>query len=421
MQKPSNLQRARGRVLVDLLSEKKEFSPEDAPSARHLMKEFLEVDNELLADTANPNLVATRSARQQRLAERIRETAPGHARLVTAVPISFSELKGLVGQDETIVGFWWRDETERYVYALNKGQEPVLMRIDGQDVDRNVSEFRKAIESPGDHLSLDQVRRSAQRLYDVLIRPVRDAIAFKQIITFVPDGSLHYLPFNALYTGHGFLVEEYLVRVVPSLSALKLLGAVKAAGRGALVFGNPLRPDESELVYAEREAIAVAASSPNARLLLKGDATAAAFKSAKDYGYVHIASHAAFDQTSPRQSRLLLAAPPFPGDITVDDIFDIKLNAKLVVLSACQTALSYVSGGKELIGLTESFIKAGARVIIGSLWRIEDASTAFLMERFYRALSQGEDPTEALQEAQIKTLRQYQHPYFWAAFQLTGL
>jgi CHAT domain-containing protein len=114
---------------------------------------------------------------------------------------------------------------------------------------------------------------------------------------------------------------------------------------------------------------------------------------------------------------------PQEGFLTLADIQSLRLNAELVVLSACRTALGREIRGEGLIGLTRGFMSAGVPRIVASLWDVQDTSTAELMTRFYRGVfRQGQSPASALRAAQLATMRdaRWAEPYYWAAFTLLG-
>jgi CHAT domain-containing protein len=133
-------------------------------------------------------------------------------------------------------------------------------------------------------------------------------------------------------------------------------------------------------------------------------------------GLIHIAAHGSFRGDAPLFSHIDLA----DGPLTTADVFSLELNAGLVVLSACETGRTVVGGGDELTGITRAFLYAGAAGLLVSQWRVEDASTAGLMTRFYREVAQGTGTASALRTAQAASAADGTHPYFWAAFQLIG-
>ena len=106
------------------------------------------------------------------------------------------------------------------------------------------------------------------------------------------------------------------------------------------------------------------------------------------------------------------------GHLTESEIYDLGLNADLVTLSACETGLGKINNGDDVIGLNRGFLYAGANTIISSLWQVSDEATADLMQLFYQ--DNGKDKREALHSAQLTVKAKYPHPYYWAAFQITG-
>ena len=148
--------------------------------------------------------------------------------------------------------------------------------------------------------------------------------------------------------------------------------------------------------------------------------------------YLHFATHGVVDERLPLNSALVLAPPREPatahpnGLLQAWEIFErLRIDADLVVLSACGSALGEEVGGEGLIGLTRAFQYAGARSVVASLWSVVDEATADLMVRFYRNLRAGQPKAEALRAAQVEGIRSRDDPadaapFFWAAFQVYG-
>jgi CHAT domain-containing protein len=153
-----------------------------------------------------------------------------------------------------------------------------------------------------------------------------------------------------------------------------------------------------------------------------------------DYQIIHFATHGIFNSQNPERSGLIFSrltpnGTYQSGDLTLQEIFNLKLQADLVVLSACQTGLGQDVGnvqdiqGEGLVGLTRGFMYAGTPRVMVSLWSVNDESTAALMSQFYQnKLAKGMTPAAALRQAQLEMLRnpKYQAPYYWAPFILQG-
>ena len=120
------------------------------------------------------------------------------------------------------------------------------------------------------------------------------------------------------------------------------------------------------------------------------------------------------------QSALYLASDAgTDGRLTVADLYQLRLRSRLVVLSACETGLGAIASGDDVVGLVRGFLYAGAGAIVSSLWQVDDVATAELMTAFYAALPT-QNSRDALRQAQLATLKQYPHPFYWAAFFVTG-
>ncbi len=254
-------------------------------------------------------------------------------------------------------------------------------------------------------------------LYSALIDPVADDLVDAERLVVVPHGSLHYLPFHALIDPSGVpLVERVDIAYAPSASVLASCYERPSVPEG---LGSRLLvgvPDASMPDVAGE--IAALQSSFGDSVVLTGDAaTEHAFREhAPQADVIHLASHAVFRQDNPLFSAIRLA----DGWLSLYDLYNLRLRASLVTLAACETGLNTVLAGDELVGLARGFFQAGAASLVVSLWAVDDASTATLMQRFYAYLEAGCGPASALRQAQIELRRAYPHPYYWAPFLAIG-
>ncbi|MBI2544138.1 MAG: CHAT domain-containing protein, partial [Candidatus Rokubacteria bacterium] len=184
----------------------------------------------------------------------------------------------------------------------------------------------------------------------------------------MPHDVLHYLPFSVLRSPEGrWLVEEYTLATLPSASVLKYLqGKGQGAGDRVLALGNPDLGPALALRWAEREARAVGERYPGATVLLRQDATEARTKTLSgEVGLLHFATHGELNEQDPLASALLLVPDgPEDGRLEVREIFALDLQARLVVLSACETGLGKLSRGDELVGLQRAFLYAGTPAVV---------------------------------------------------------
>jgi CHAT domain-containing protein/tetratricopeptide (TPR) repeat protein len=315
----------------------------------------------------------------------------------------------------------------------------------------------------------------ARELYRELLTPADAALAGKTHLIVAPDGPLHFLSFEALLTrdpgaAQGFAELPYLIgdksiAYVPSASVLAELAeprqrAVVSSGAeplqfvgfadpvpaviggsgasGGMVARAGLRdgslaaalPGLGRLAQSRREVAGIAGLyGPGAsRLYLDGEATEENVKDNELLRHarrIHFATHGLLDEKQPELSGLLLsrgAGSREDGLLQVYEIFNLQLDADLVVLSACDTGLGTMVSGEGLVGVTRALLYAGARSVVVSLWQVDDASTPDLMAGFYRHLDQDADKTESLRLAKLEMIRQgrFSHPYYWAPFILIG-
>src|SRR5579863_9957510 len=268
-----------------------------------------------------------------------------------------------------------------------------------------------------------------QRLYDMLLRPVEAAIEKCEHLTIVPYGLLHYLPFHCLFDGVQFVIER---RNVSYLPAAALHDICRKRGKEVRLKGIHLQnslvmglSDNGRLAFARQEAEAVA-KLLGAPCALNEAATKSLLMEVGSHSpIVHIAAHGMFRLDAPNFSHIQLA----DNKLDAIDVFNLDLSScSLLTLSACETGRAIVKGVDEVIGLGRGFLYAGAASLLPTLWKVDDASSAELMEMFYQALLSDLPKAAALAGAQRAflarartSIRPYRvHPYFWAGFQLIG-
>jgi len=414
------VERAKARALVDLLASQKSFSAGAGRTAEVQSKldELRQAEAELAA-LAPPEADAA-EARTRGIAVKLRQdlaaAAPEAASLVTVSAPTVAEIRALLAPDEALVEYYYSDDGLWAFVVTKDGLE--AKKLGRAGLEQNVLNLQAALSSAA---GKDPAARG-RALYTQLFAPVSDGLRQTRLIV-VPHGVLHYVAFNALHSGSGYLIDRYTLRVLPSASVLGFLRSRKdRQSRGALVLGNPDLGDPAfDLRFAESEAVSVGNLAPGATVLLRKEATKAAVESSgADYGRLHLATHGVFDAGRPLDSALLLA--PSPGDdgrLRVADLYALHLDADLVTLSACETAMGQVASGDDVVGFTRGLLYAGASSVVSSLWQVDDQATRDLMVRFYTNL-RTMDKQAALRQAQLAIKRSKPHPYYWAAFVLTG-
>ena len=302
----------------------------------------------------------------------------------------------------------------------------------------------------------------------MILAPARRTRLDATRLLVVPDGVLHYVPFGVLSdpVSRLPLLDHAEVVHLPSITTgLMLAGEDPPAWTKAVaVFADPVFRSDDERVpvrgaargtaaapsarlrSAERslgrlarlpftrqeaDAIHALAEGSGSLLALDFDATrdAAVDADLASYRFVHFATHGLINESRPELSGIVLSLVdrnglPRDGFLTSLDTFNLRLNAELVVLSGCRTALGKDVRGEGIVGLTHAFMYAGARGTLASLWPVDDAATAELMRVFYAGMlgSRRLTPPAALREAQrhVRADPRWSSPFYWGAFQLQG-
>jgi hypothetical protein len=259
--------------------------------------------------------------------------------------------------------------------------------------------------------------RHLAQLGDALLVPLGRALAEHRRLVVVPSGPLHYVPFHALLGPSGALLESHETVISPSASVWVMCRDRARTAVAALTQALILGVDDEEARWMVHEARAVGRLFPQAKVLLGAEASIETVRrDASACDLLHLACHGVFRSDDPLFSALRLA----DGWLTVHDIYALRLRARLVTLSGCQTGRQSIGPGDDLIGLARGFFRAGAYQLVVSLWMVDDASTSLLMEHFYGALSRGLTAPAALRAAQCVVRERFPHPYYWAPFTVIG-
>ena len=247
------------------------------------------------------------------------------------------------------------------------------------------------------------------KLYKKLVKPLEIYVDLRDLVV-VPVGVLHYVPFHALNDGEKYFIETREIVHSPSAAVwAKLQEKPSKRIRNSLLMGYA----DERIPLVENEISKIRRILPKPISLIGNKATFAAFaEHANKYDLIHLACHGQFRPDNPMFSSLHLA----DGWITVQDICSQKLKARLVTLSACETGLSKIFAGDEILGLARGFLSAGAASLVVSLWTVNDAAASRLMESFYKHLQRGSSVASSLRYAQLEFIDRGEHPYSWSPF-----
>jgi CHAT domain-containing protein/tetratricopeptide (TPR) repeat protein len=412
------VERAKGRALVDLLAAQNRLLPpssqEDSLASTLMQLGRAEQDAAVTSDPAGGAAPERTRGIAVTLRQQLAQGAPELASLVMVTGTSVPELQARIGPDETLLEYY-ASGPAWYAFVVTRDAVRVAS-LPAIGLDQQVIAARRAFTQPRS----EDAAQAARALYDALFKPVAAQVRTANLII-VPHGVLHYVPFGALGDGDHCLIDRYNLRILPSASVLRFLRSGKGLDR-VLILGNPDLGDPAfDLAYAQDEALAIAREFPGATVLLRDKATATFIREqGAHFDLLHFAAHGTFDVDKPLDSALLLAKDArSDGTLRVGDLYHLALDADLVTLSACETALSKVANGDDVVGFTRGLLYAGSRSILSSLWKVDDQATRDLMVTFYQGLAT-HSKAEALRLAQLEVRKQRPHPYYWAGFMLTG-
>jgi len=422
----------------------------------------------------------------QQVQAAIRKSSPQYSALTQPQPLDLKGIQQQLDADTVLLEYALGEERS-YVWAVTQNglQSYVLpKRADVEAVAREVYDSLvarsvvKSLETPAQRRTRiaqadTNFQKAAERLSSLILSPASAQLTHKRLVV-VADGALQYVPFAALtLSGDSYrpLVVDHELVSLPSASAFAVqrqnLKDRPVAPKSVAVVADPVfstndarlkggaqaraatEPAATRIIehlqgtakgqlsiprlpYTRSEAdeiLAVAPSNSSFKAVdFNASRSVATGGELSKYRYVHFATHGYLDTSRSNLSAIVLSlfdeqGRPQDGFLRAHDIYNLKLPAELVVLSACETGLGKDVTGEGLEGLTRGFMYAGARRVIVSLWNVNDKATASLMQRLYAGmLRSGKTPAAALRAAQIEMLRtrQWQSPYYWAPFVMQG-
>lgn len=466
------LERSRAQVLLAMLADRELFF-RDAPT-QALAESKKEVDSaygEALArlaalsftPDASPetredalDLLAKRRREQHAVHERIRAEAPHLAEIQAPAPLDLEAVQAALPKGTLLLSYLFGPEGG-WLFAVTSDPPQLQVHtidISAEELAGRVKDFRDLVQGKRGRRGVAATKREAAALGELLLAPVAARLATAERILLLPDGPLYLLPFAALGDPGSRERFRYLIegRPIHLASSATVLARQRGGNRGSgglVAFGNPSypsgEPSDAALAKATRSGLSLTPIPAtemevrglreifdDAKIYLGPEATETRARSLSGSpSIIHFAAHGWVDDRFPLESAIALSVPSGsdPGEdnglLQAWEVFEsVRINADLVTLSACDTALGENLAGEGIIGLSRAFQFAGARSVLASLWSVSDRSTAALMDRFYRALAAGSSRDDALRDAQLFLLRDRtldaSAPFYWAAFQLMG-
>lgn len=325
--------------------------------------------------------------------------------------------------DEAVIEIGVLDDRTVLWLVTEEGLSVDVVAMDEAAVAAEVERVRSAVES---NAGLDALRRASEKLSRAFVSTMQRVGDGVSRLTVVPDGPFHAMPFALLAgSGGGFLIERFELQLATSLATPAERSPAGSTLRRALLVADPAFRSEAypglgRLPHALAEVDLVAAHHTDPVVLRGAEATDAAVTARlESVDEFHYAGHALFTSASEGESRLLLApaSTDSVGTVPASAIRDLDLSGlRLVVLSACQTLSPEPTRSGGVAGLAQSFLRAGARNVVATLWPVADAGASDLIGSFYSNRSTGADDVSALTGAQRLALRRSEPARTWAGF-----
>jgi CHAT domain-containing protein len=409
---------------------------------------------------------------------KLRVENPAYAALKYPEPITLKQIQQKVLDKDTVMLQYSIGKERSYLWFVTPNNVQSYSLPGEKELEDIAKPFHSTLTNSG---SINDVKRTGDKLFNLIISPVANQLTGKRLLV-VADGVLQYIPFAALplpSSNYTPLIKNHEIVNAPSAAtiALQRKQPRRSASKTLAIIADPVfKADDARLSSPNKASIdSCLVTPPNdsksttnpselqrslrildlrniQRLpntqqeakqilaLVPPNQREAACSFAANYETVtqpqraHLdqyrnvlfATHGFINSSNPQLSGLVLSlvdakGKPRDGFLRLHDIFNLQLNADLVVLSACQTGLGEDIRGEGLVGLTRGFMYAGTRRVVTSLWNVDDAKTAQLMTSFFqKTLKEQQTPSAALRSAQLQLWQTDPDPRYWAAFTLQG-
>lgn len=470
-------QRSKARAFLDNLAEAR-IDPERNMDAalrktkKDILKNLLQIQQDIQGqeeadsvDTAEiSRLVEKRTDLEKKLddlALEIRKKEPRLTALQYPPPIGLAAAKDLLDQKSVLLEYLI-GKRACFLFVITSNDLKVHVLPPQSKLAAQISDLREALSKPepvwessgGWHTKYTKL---AYEVYSELVAPVASELKRKERILIAPDGILNYLPFECLlmepvktkgdpdFSQLAYFGAQFEIQYAPSISVLAALknnqpDSSPTRRKELLAFADPKVNSKAastsqvrggtglvDLPNAVHEVENIARLFPSDQVKILEGAQASEQNVKKtnlaEYKRLHFASHGAINEERPQLSALVLSSEGHSEDgyLTTQEIFDLHLDADLVVLSACRTGLGRQIRGEGVMGLSRAFLRAGASSVLASLWDVYDESTADFMTDFYKNIK-SVPKSAALKEARLQLIHShtFSHPYYWAPFVLIG-
>jgi CHAT domain-containing protein len=450
------IEQARGRTVLDNMRDPA-VTTTQTPAQTEAEAQISQIQNQLL-DTNDPadrsKLLTTLDAEEEKLRWYTEAMTPEQSRDATE-SVSLKAAQAAILPHEAVLEYVLADPNSYCLAITHDDAQIVPLPAGRKQIEQLISRYKTEV------MASKYAAQDAKDIYDTLLKPIPNSLRLKNLVI-VPDGVLNDVPFDALQRPDGqYVIQFHVISYAPSATVLCFLRNRHREHKPQMAFlgigdvpytmepqsAQPgvkhtlmtfvargmydISGDEMYALPETRDELMLASQAlhdPKQTVLLLGPkATEAQFRSEplSDFKIIHFAVHGISIPNFPERDALVLGRDPHSQDdglLQVRQIAQMRLDADLVTLSACNTATGKLEGEEGTIGLVQAFLFAGARTVAASLWPVDDASTEFLMKQFYTHLAQHEDEAAAMRQAKLDYLKQKggKPPIYWAPFVVVG-
>jgi CHAT domain-containing protein len=356
-------------------------------------------------------------ARARMTLDAIEQAQAAGGALDEARPLTAAEIQEQLLDDETMLLEYALGDERSFAWSVTRGSVTSRTLAKRETIEVAARRVHELLSAGDQRARRHELGQAIDALSDLVVGDVPKAV---RRIVVVADGALQYIPFSALKLKGAPLIERYEIVTAPSASTVAAMRRLKKTTGPIAILADPAFGAEyARLPATRREAEAIL------RLAPRGSMHAFDSKARRDvlisgnlsrFGTIHFATHAIVDGD---RAGIVLSE----GVVSLQDLYRIRLDASLVVLSACRTALGRDLRGEGMVSLVRGFMHAGVPRVVATYWDVKDESTSELMLRFYRGmLVRGMTPAAALRSAQRSMQEEgpWRAPYYWAGFTLQG-
>jgi CHAT domain-containing protein len=468
---------AKARTILNLIEARRLTPPSAGNNSTQALSELSQSIAQLRLQMLASNITPESQAKLQRAIEDAEykmqelhveaEIEQSKKRLVWSPLATAERLQTGMAREQAALAEFFLGNERSFLWLFAQGEVHFEILPARKEIEQAVRLYLDVLTSTPSPLHIERdiakVREQSEALFSRLFGRLSSLIAPNQRLIIVPDGMLHYLPFETLLDNSRYLVEDHEISYISSAGLLGLWqdSASRADSKDKMelfAVGNPLFEPKSISVAAkkaknvlrktERQMLAArgfrltplartqdevqyiaSLFPPDRRKVLIGrESTEEAIKREplRRYRRLHLATHGLIDERSPLRSSIALTPGDEAGEdgfLEVSEIARLSLDCDLVVVSACQTGRGKLLSGEGIVGLSRAFLYAGARSVVVSLWNVTEISTNRLMKDFYQHLAAGLHNVSALRRAKLQMLnsgKETRHPYYWSSFVMVG-